>query len=406
MLFTVAVIDLVGFGIVIPILPFITPQLGGSETDIALIFGVYSVGVAVAGPWWGRLSDRIGRKRVLMICLLGGAGCYAMIGFATDLWMIYAARTLAGLMAGNLPVATAMMADLSAPTRRAKAMGLIGTAFGVGLILGPLIGGLLAGAEENLMRPFWFAGLMSLLATLLAWRVLPDKAQDPTVHSPSVDDPNVKSDQQPAATPSMPTESVLTHLRRRNLSSLLLQFFLHTAAVSASVYLFPLWVHALLDWGPREVGYFYGVVGVAMIVIQGGMLEWLSDRFGVLPLLRTGAFVFGSSMIAAAFLTQEIGMALVMFIAYSGATLCLPMLNTMASGVVGQSRRGAMMGTTATTSALGRIVGPVATGFILASLDYQWAWLTLAVLVVLVFIWTLTWGVGVAREIHSQPAID
>ena len=131
LVFSVIVVDLIGFGIVIPILPFMSPALGGDEMDVALVIAVYSLGAGVMGPFWGGLSDRIGRKRVLMICLFGGAVSYGMLGVATELWMLYAARGFGGLMAGSLPVASALMADVSPPHKRAKAMGLVGTAFGI-----------------------------------------------------------------------------------------------------------------------------------------------------------------------------------------------------------------------------------------------------------------------------------
>ena len=147
LVFSVIVVDLIGFGILIPILPFMSPALGGDEMDVALVIAIYSLCAGIAGPFWGSLSDRIGRKQVLMVCLFGGALSYGMIGVASELWMLYAARAVGGVMAGSLPVASALMADVSAPHRRAKAMGLVGTAFGLGLILGPVIGGVLAGPE-------------------------------------------------------------------------------------------------------------------------------------------------------------------------------------------------------------------------------------------------------------------
>ena len=141
LLFGVVLLDLIGFGIVIPILPFLSPQLGADKMDIAYIIVVYAIFSGLFAPFWGRLSDRMGRKPVIMICLAGAALSYVMLGLASQLWMIFVARGFAGAMAGNFGVASAMMADITTPQNRAKGMGMIGAAFGLGLVLGPLLGG-------------------------------------------------------------------------------------------------------------------------------------------------------------------------------------------------------------------------------------------------------------------------
>lgn len=391
LLFVVVVIDLIGFGIVIPLLPFITPALGGDTTDIALIFVLYSLFGGLSAPVWGRISDRIGRKPVLVICLLGGAVAYAVIGAAESLTWIYGGRILAGVMAGNLPVATALMADLSPPTQRAKSMGLIGTAFGLGLILGPLIGGVMAGENSDMTTPFWFAAVLSLAAAGMALLLLPSGApRGKPEHTDGV----------------KPLESLWQLLRRRKLLSLVLCYVFHTWAISASIYLFPLWVNARLAWGPHEVGIFYGAVGVIMILIQGVFLGWLSQRFGVLPLLRRGALLFGTSLLLAAWVDGAWIMTIVMLFAYGGATVCLPMLNTLSTSVVGAEQRGQMMGATTASGAVGRVIGPLVTGALLTYSGYAWAWLGLALAVVVVLAWTILAGPAVETEALSSTVVE
>ena len=168
-LFGVVFIDLIGFGIVIPILPFLSPQLGADKLDVAYIIVVYAVGAGLCAPFWGRLSDRIGRKPVIMMCLGGAAVSYAMLGFASSLWMVYVARAFAGLMAGNLGVASAMMADVTKPESRARGMGLIGAAFGLGLVIGPMLGGLLSGEQPGFTLPCAVA--TSRGSASITWRI-------------------------------------------------------------------------------------------------------------------------------------------------------------------------------------------------------------------------------------------
>ncbi|MEE4107909.1 MAG: MFS transporter, partial [Halieaceae bacterium] len=254
LLFAVVLLDMIGFGIVIPILPFITPRLGGSEFDIALIIATYAIFAAVVSPLWGRLSDRLGRKPVLMLCTAGAACAYLLLAVADELWMIYAARALAGIMAGNFPVASAMMADLTSSADRARGMGLIGAAFGLGLVLGPVLGGLLAGPDGSFLWPCLLAAVMSFAAVSAAWLFLPESRQPR------------------GSEHHMSRVGLWQVLRATQSRLLLLQYFLHTGSISAVTYLFPLWVYALLDWQAREVGIVFGVVGAIMALNQGVLM--------------------------------------------------------------------------------------------------------------------------------------
>ena len=373
LVFSVIVVDLIGFGIVIPILPFISPALGGDEFDVALVIALYSLCAGLAGPYWGALSDRIGRKKVLIICLTGGAMSYVLLGFANQLWLVYVARALAGVMAGNLPVASALMADLSRPERRAKAMGLVGTAFGLGLILGPLLGGLLAGDGESFAAAGFFAAGMSLLSVVLAIFLLPS------------DQPS-RADARSVKAKSSPVEFA----RATRSELLLIQYVLHTFAVSAAIYLSPLWLATLLGWGPREIGILFGIVGVGMITIQGVLLNWLTNRFGLINVLSAGAVIFAGSLIAAPWMTGEYPRACAVCAAFTGATCILPVLNTVASIIVPDGERGRMMGLTALAASVGRVMGPLIVGFVLAIGGYTFAWLMLALPVIFVLFWSLT----------------
>lgn len=374
LVFSVIVVDLVGFGIVIPILPFMSPMLGGDEVDVALVIAIYSLGAGVVGPFWGGLSDRIGRKRVLMICLFGGGMSYVLLGAADQLWMLYAARGFGGLMAGSLPVASALMADVSKPERRAKAMGLVGTAFGLGLILGPVIGGLLAGPGDSFLLPGLFAAVMSLLSVLLAGVLLPnDKPRDPSA---------------PLFRKGSGHQGLLKFLRQRKARLLVAQYALHTSAVSSAIYLSPLWLAALQNWGPQEIGVLFGLVGFAMILVQGASIDWLTRRFGLLNVLSAGACIFAVSLIATLMVSGELSRAFVIFTAFTGATCCLPVLNTIASSIVVSEERGRMMGATALAASVGRVVGPLATGVVLMTLGYPASWLFVALPVIGLLLWS------------------
>ncbi len=385
LVFFVIVVDLIGFGIVIPILPFLSPQLGGGTDDIAFILATYSVAAAIVAPIWGKLSDRVGRRRILGICLLGGAVSHFLLAIADTLWLVYLSRAVAGMMAGGVPVATALIADASTPEQRSRAMGLIGRAFGIGLILGPVIGGVLARSETDFMLPCMVAGVLSALAAGLAFILLP-AGKGPEGHAEAAVNEDL----------SAPLRRIV---KRPGLLLFICQFCFHTSAVSASVYLFPLWVANGLGWQAREVGLFFGLIGVVMVVTQGNILGWMTDRFGNLWVLRSAALCFSASLALSAVATQAWAMGALGLLSFSAATLCLPVLNTIASHLVTPASRGQFFGVTASSAAFGRILGPLVAAALLAQGGYELAWLGTSVFVLLVVMWSMVCGNGLI----SQP---
>lgn len=381
LLFSVALLDLIGFGIVIPILPFLSPTLGATKFDIALIIVVYAVCSGVMSPFWGRLSDRWGRKRTLMLCLLGAAVSYVALAFAHALWMIFAARAFAGLMAGNLPVAAAMMADLTSLENRASAMGKLGAAFGLGLVLGPFLGGLLSGDSGSFVLPCVVAATMSMLAlgcaSLFLQETVSAEAQAEHRHQAK----------------TYRFGSAFVFLRRTGNLRFVSQFTTHSAVISSITYLLPIWTADLLNYTPKEVGLVLGGQGLVMAIVQGGLIGRLIDRFGEIPLLRSALVGLFTGLLLAVFATGSVLIPLSFFIAMTGANFCFPILNSLASKRADAHHRGQMMGATGSASAWGRVVGPLVVGFAVTHYGYPSAW---AVLVV-VSMYYLHWAFRVAQ---------
>ena len=378
LVFFVIVVDLIGFGIVIPILPFLSPQLGGTTDDIAFILATYSVAAAIVAPIWGRLSDRFGRRSILGLCLFGGAMSHFVLAIADELWLVYVSRAVAGMMAGGVPVATALIADASTPDQRSRAMGLIGRAFGIGLILGPVIGGVLARSETDFAVPCLVAGALSSLAGILAWLLLPARSSRSASVDASADGTTERVDNNPVNAP----ERWL----------FIAQFGFHTCAVSAAVYLFPLWMAHDLSWQAREVGLFFGLVGLVMVITQGNLLGRMTDRFGSLRVLRGAALCFSVSLALSSVASGEWFMATLGLMVFSAATLCLPILNTIASHLVGPASRGRFFGITASSAALGRIVGPLIAAMLLSQGGFSAAWMGTSAVVLMVVVWAFTLG--------------
>lgn len=375
-LYATVLIDLIGFGIVIPILPFLSPQLGADKFDIALIIVTYAAAAGLVGPMWGRLSDRLGRKPVIMICLAGAALSYVLLGLASQLWMIYLARGFAGLMAGNFGVASAMMADITPPKDRARGMGILGSAFGIGLVIGPVMGGLLS-TDNSFTLPCIVAGAMSLLALLATMVFLPE----------SLDAQKRKANREHHAT--APKQSVLAMLREHRVTVLVSQYTVHNTCVSAVGYLFPLWVGDYLGWSAREVGMVFGVQGLFMATLQAGLIGPIVQRIGEFPFLRTGIAVMLCGFLLAAVADTQVLMVATFFITITGATVCTPLLNTITTHITPPQIRGRMMGTTASASSWGRVLGPLIAGVNLQLFGYSVAWLFCAGVAAIFLLWAL-----------------
>ena len=408
LLFVVIVIDCVGLGIVIPALPFLAPNLGGNEWDVALLLAVFSLFAGIAGPFWGGLSDRrLGRRRVLAFCLFGGAISYILLGLATELWMLYCARALGGFMAGGLSVASALMADLSPPRYRSKAMGLVGVAFGLGMILGPLLGGLLAGDGESFLLIGLFAGSVCFLSSVLAMVLLKDSDAQKShaaktlahTYSSVVEPIQVKQCAEVSAVVDVTKRANQTPIKKSSIiefihnsgSGLLVtQYALHTFAMGAIAFLTPLWLAAFLDWGPKDIGILFGLLGLVIIIIQGVLLGWLNSRFGLINVLSAGTLVSALSLVAAAFVDGVLSRIIVILMLFSSSTVIMPILNTITSDVVSHEFRGRMMGITGLFASFGRVVGPLVIGGVYTVTDYSIPWLLTALPIIGIFIWSRT----------------
>ncbi len=390
-LFATVLIDLIGFGIIIPILPFMAPDLGASNFDIALIIAVYSVCGGLVGPLWGRLSDRIGRKPVLLICLGGAGVSYVLLAYSQTLAMLYASRILAGLMSGNFAVASAMVADLSPPSERAKSMGLMGAAFGLGLVIGPFLGGILAGDDGQYFRVGMVAAGMSFTALIVGIIQLPESHARKQRHL-------AQAQQREAG-----KVSIWRMLQDNNNTLLAGLFFLQNSCHTTVSYLFPLWVGSQLGWGAKDVGIIFGIQGLAMAALQGGLIGHLVRRLGELPLLLLGSSVMTLGFVIATQAETSATILWAFFTTITGGTLCTPVLNALVANRTPAHLRGRMLGTTGSSAAFGRVAGPLLGGVLLSTLGFHGAWLGGALAALLIAAWALE---QIRRPPHLLPPFE
>jgi DHA1 family tetracycline resistance protein-like MFS transporter len=348
-LFLIVFIDLLGFGIIIPQLPFYGVHFGASPAAVALLMSCYSFAQFFMSPVLGRLSDRIGRRPVLLVSMACSCLAYVWLGFASALWMLFGARLLAGAGAGNLAAAQAYITDVTAPEARAKGMGLIGAGFGLGFTLGPWLGGVVAGrnpSPEDLQRPAFLAAAMSALAFVLVLSLLKESL-------PQTGAPAPRASRWDLARSSM---------GRPTLRLLILLFFAITAAFAGMETTFALWTKEAFGWGPAQVGWLFFFVGCVLIVVQGLLIGPLSRWLGEARLVLIGAASIALGL-ATITLSTNLAMLLVASACLAvGMGLLNPSINSLISRQAGIEERGGVMGVAQSGASLARVVGPAIAG--------------------------------------------
>jgi DHA1 family tetracycline resistance protein-like MFS transporter len=379
-IFLIVFVDLMGFGLIVPLLPFFAEHFAASPTTVGLLMASYSLAQLVSAPLWGRLSDRTGRRPVLLWSLGGIALAYLGLALAESLWMLFVARTVAGAMAGNIAAAFAYAADVSTPATRARAMGTIGAAFGLGFMIGPAIGGALAGHDPlhaNFQLPALAAAALSTTAFLLTLFVLPE----------SLSAELRARARQGAAGPTRLAEFRRV-IGRSVVAQILLVSFLATFVFAGLEAMFALWSHQHLGWGPAQNGYLFALVGTVSALVQGGLVGPLARRFGEPRLIALGAAGLGLGMLLIPLTATAWDLSVVMVLAAAGFSLLSPGLNSLLSLHVGRANLGGSMGVSRSVTTLARVVGPVCLGVVFDAMGKDWPFYAGAAIMALTVVMT------------------
>src|SRR5688500_392312 len=301
----------------------------------------------VFSPILGGLSDKHGRRPVLFLSIIGTGIGFLMLGLADSLWMLFAGRILDGITGGNISTAQAYIADITTSENRAKGMGLIGAAFGLGFIFGPAIGGILS--RWGIHVPFIFAAGLCFANAVLLYFTLPETItpDHPARHS---------------AARGRGLRQVIDSLKQPVLAFVLTIYFLFIVAFSIMTTAFSLYTMFRFGYDAQHTGYLFAYVGLIAVIIQGGLIGRLVKRFGELPLVVVGALCFAVSLFAIPLVGPYRGGLLALLIGGGtfslGNSLSTPALNSLASKSVGPAEQGSVMGVTQSVASLARAVGP------------------------------------------------
>jgi DHA1 family tetracycline resistance protein-like MFS transporter len=355
-IFITVFIDLIGFGIVIPVLPFYVEgtQFNASPSTVGLLFASYSVMQLIFTPVLGRLSDRYGRRPILLISLIGTGVGFLILGSATTLWMLFAGRIIDGISGANISTAQAYIADITTPENRAKGMGLIGAAFGLGFVFGPAIGGILS--RWGIHVPFLFAAGLAFANAVLLYFTLPETV--------TPDHP---------ARASMASErwtQLGQALKQSRLAFILAIYFLSVTAFSIMTTTFALFTMYRFGYDAHDTGWLFVFVGVIGAIIQGGLIGRLVKAFGELSLVVVGVLLFAGSLVVIPFTGPQTGLWTLLAVgaAFSiGNSLSGPALMGLASKSVGRGEQGGVLGVTQSVASLARTIGPLIAAYLIYS---------------------------------------
>lgn len=376
-LFFIVFIDLIGFGVIIPLLPFYAEFYQASPEMVGLVMATYSFTQFLAAPFWGRLSDRVGRRPVLLVSLAGAAMAYVWLGFADTLWMLFAARAVGGFMAGNISAAFAYVADITTRETRAKGMGVIGAAFGLGFIAGPAIGGILAGSDPvnaDFQSPAFAAAGLSITALVMAVFMLKE--------SLSLEIRKKLAEQPPQKRLAMFRRA----LGQPVVGLLILLTFMATFVFAGLESTFAMWSRRQFGWGPEQNGYLFAYVGLLSAVIQGGLVGPMVRRFGEARLIIQGAVALAIGVFLIPFSSNLVVLLVAMTIAGYGFSIISPSLNSLISLQVGDHEQGSTMGVTRSASTMARFIGPAWAGMLFGVLGRDWPYFGGALVMVAVVI--------------------
>jgi DHA1 family tetracycline resistance protein-like MFS transporter len=341
----VVVVDLIGFGIVVPVLPFYAREYGASATTLGFLVMAYAAAQFVCAPLWGRLSDRVGRRPVMLLTVAGTALSLLALGLANSLVWIFVARFLGGGFAANVSVASAYIADVTGEDERTRWMGMLGASFGIGFLLGPALGGVLAPYGYGV--PMLAASGLAAVNLLYASFALPESPR------------HVRA--------SEGTGRELTRigvLRDPTVRRLCLANLAFSLAVTQLETIFAFFMMDRFDYDARQVAFILVLMAAVMGTIQGGGMRALADRYQERSLVVVGSLILAICFLAVP-QAPSVGLLLVpLVLSAVGRAIAQPSLMSLTSLAAAPETRGMVMGTFQSSASLARVAGPVAAGWL------------------------------------------
>ncbi|MBK8693982.1 MAG: MFS transporter [Deltaproteobacteria bacterium] len=350
--FVTVFLDLIGFGIIIPLLPFYVRTMGGSAETVGFILASFSVTQLIATPFLGRLSDRYGRRPVILLSLAGNAGAMVLFALATKtslLWMLFASRILAGATAGNLSACQAAIADVTTGERRAAGMGRLGAGIGLGMVLGPVLGSSVS--HIGAWAPPLAAAALACADLIGAFFLMPETNLDCGASR---------------AAPDATKTTLAQVLSQRRIVAVLALYFLTFLYMSNMQVALALLTNARLAWTQTEIGHVFGLFGLVMLIVQGGLIGRLTRAWGSIQLVIGGSLVSMVGLATIALSHHALPLVGGLTLLALGLGVVNPSLSAIAADAAGSGRQGTVLGFAQSAGGLARTLGPLLGGLLFA----------------------------------------
>ncbi len=390
-LFGVVFIDLIGFGILVPLVPFYVQRMGVGPELITLVIALQPLSQSLVTPLWGALSDRIGRRPVLLVSMLGHAGAYVLLAFADSLEMLILSRILSGITSANIATAYAYIADITPPEERAGALGKISAAFGLGFAVGPGLGGLLAGGtsmtDANFVLPAVTAAGFSLLAFLAILIFLKESL------------PSSKRSKKREAGQPGTLRSLARVAGRPVITVMLMLCVLVITCMSIRESIYSLWLFGRFAFNAQQIGLLMAYAGALVFLIQMFGIGRLAKRFGELNLIKTALVCLTCSWLSLVIAEDIPGLLLAMTFGAFGTAFFQTNMQALMSMRAGPSERGAVLGVYQSSASAARFVGQASSGTLFAQLGQNAPFLVGAAAMLPALL--LAWWAG--RRIAAEP---
>jgi len=356
-------VDVLGLTIILPLLPFYAERLGASPTLVGLLVSTYAACQLIAGPVLGQISDRTGRRPLLLVSQLGTFIGFLILAWAGSLWVVFLSRVIDGLTAGNLSLAQAYISDVTKPEERAKSFGVIGVAFGIGFLIGPAISGYLS--TYSYQFPIFAAAALSATSILSTYFLLPGAPVIP--ESEKRGGPPLPAGRRLRA---LDWGNYLTYFKRPALAQLLWEFFAFAFSFAIFMSGFALFAERRFTWnghpfGVKEVGYIFAYVGFLGIILQGGLIGRLVKRFGETKLVSAGFISATVGFALIGFMYHLPGLLVASTLASFGTGVLRPALTSLITQHAGREEQGIVLGLTQSLMSVAQIVAPVIGGFLI-----------------------------------------